>query len=201
MPTKTNWGEKIWEELSSIDVTEYAVRKGSGGNFNPLYIPWHVAHNILQTKYAGHYTRTDHPLEVLPDGTGLVQVTVEIRGVEQTTYLAVMDHSFQSAICDSVLVQKAYQRAFVKAVALHGLGLQLWLKGNKGEVVDLTPSNPQELYEEARSELEAVLKQAEGDNTSEIDADVLASAKALLEDSKRPTERMQKASSFIKTLL
>ena len=56
MPTKTNWGEKIWEELSSIDVTEYAVRKGSGGNFNPLYIPWHVAHNILQTKYAGHYT-------------------------------------------------------------------------------------------------------------------------------------------------
>jgi len=199
MPSK-NWAKEIWNELTQIDVTEYAQRKGSSGGFNPLYIPWAVVHHILQSKYCGHYTRTDHDLEILPDGTGLVAVTVAIRDVEQTAKLAVMNHKFASVVCDSRNVQDAYQRAFVKAAGLHGLGLQLWITG-KSEVVDLTPTNPQELYEEARSELEAVLKQAEGDNTSEIDADVLASAKALLEDSKRPTERMQKASSFIKTLL
>jgi len=196
MPTK-NWAKEVWDTLSQIDVTEYAQRKGSSGGFNPLYIPWAVVHHILQSKYCGHYTRTDHDLEILPDGTGLVAVTVAIRDVEQTAKLAVMNHKFASVVCDSRNVQDAYQRAYVKAAGLHGLGLQLWITG-KSEVVDLAPTNPQELYEEARAELEAVVQQAEGDNTSEIDADVLASAKALLDDSKKPTKRMQKASDFIK---
>ena len=200
MPAAKNWAKEIWEDLSQIDVSEYAVRKGSGGGFNPLYIPWSVVHHILQSKYCGHYTRTDEPLEILPDGTGIVACTVSIRGVEQTAKLAVMDHRFKAIPCDARTVQDAYQRAFVKAAGLHGLGLQLWITG-ESDPVDLTPRNPKDLYDEARAELEAVVKQAEDSNTSEIDADVLASAKALLEDSSKPTKRMQKASNFIKSQL
>lgn len=141
MATK-NWAKDIWDDLSKIDVTQYAERKGGGGGFNPLYIPWAVVHHILMTKYAGHYDRTDHDLEILPDGTGIVSVTINIRGVEQTAKLAVMNHKFAAVVCDSRNVQDAYQRAFVKAAGLHGLGLQLWITG-KGEVFEAaTPKKP-----------------------------------------------------------
>ena len=198
MPAK-NWGDEIWRTLSSINVSEYTQRKGGSGGFNPLYIPWSIVHHILMEKYAGHYEREDHPLEILPDGTGLVSVTVTIRGVSQTAKLAVMDHRFKAVKCDSRNTQDAYQRAFVKASGLHGLGLQLWITG-KAEVFDL-PTNGEDLYNEARAELEAVIKQVEGDNASEIDADLLASAKALLDDMDKPTARIVKASEFIQSQL
>ena len=50
MPPK-NWDKEIWGDLSQIDVTQYAMRKGTRG-FNPLYIPWSVVHHILMDKYA-----------------------------------------------------------------------------------------------------------------------------------------------------
>ena len=99
MPAK-NWDKEIWADLSQIDVTEHAVRKGTKG-FNPLYIPWAVVHHIMMSKYAGHYSRTDHPIDVLPDGTALVSVTTSIHGVEKTAVLAVMNHKFEAIQADA----------------------------------------------------------------------------------------------------
>jgi len=209
MPAAKNWDKKVWEELSKIDVTEYAKRKGTTG-FNPLYIPWAVVHHILMSKYAGNYTRTDHPLEILPDGTGLVRVTINIRGGEQTAILSVMNHKFAPVVCDSRVVQDAYQRAYVKAAGLHGLGLQLWITG-EGEPVSLDPtpsknsynnrSKGGKLYLESKKELSALIKQVEADSTATIDADVLDSAKSLLTDKAKPTNRIVKATQFIQSQL
>jgi len=195
MPTKTNWNKKIWDELSDTDVTEYAQRKGTTG-FNPLYIPWSVVHYILSSKeMTCEFTRTDHPLEVLPDGTGIVSVTIEIKGRTKTAMLAVMNHKFQAVKCDARSVQDAYQRAFVKAAGLWGLGISLWVTGD-GEPVDLEPISAEEVTEE----LLALIKQVEADNITEVSADMLASARALAEEGTNTT-RMASAISYIKKQL
>lgn len=198
MPAK-NWDREIWEDLSQIDVTEYAVRKGTTG-FNPLYIPWSVVHHILMSKYAGHYSRTDHPLDVLPDGTGLVSVTTSIHGVEKTAVLAVMNHKFEAIQADARNTADAYQRAFVKSVGLFGLGISLWITG-EGEPVTMDARPWKDAYEKATADLAMLIKNVEEDVTSTVDADVLASAKALLTDKAKPTGRIIKATNFIKSQL
>jgi|TARA_R110000787_G_scaffold114213_1_gene223890 hypothetical protein len=200
MPTK-NWDKEIWEALNKLDVTQYAVRKGTTG-FNPLYIPHAVIHKLLQDRYSGFYTRTDNTLEILPDGSGLVSVTITIHGVEKTCNLAVMDHRFKSiSPVDARNVADAYQRCFVKCSSLFGLGISLWITG-KGEPVDLDPKNAERALLGSTTELSAIVKHIESDNTlvAQIDADVLASAKALLKEGK-DSKRMQKASEFLKQQL
>ena len=198
MPPK-NWDKEIWGDLSQIDVTQYAMRKGTRG-FNPLYIPWSVVHHILMDKYAGHYTRTDHPLEILPDGTGLVKVTVEIRGVEKTAMLAVMNHKFEAIQADARNTADAYQRACVKATGLFGLGISLWITG-EGEPVTLDAKSVKVAYSDAKDSLFALIGQIEDDTTSTIDADVLALARALLEDKTKPTQRILDATEYIQSQL
>ena len=200
MPSK-NWDKEIWEALSKLDVSQYAVRKGTTG-FNPLYIPHAIIHKLLQDRYSGFYTRTANPLEILPAGSALVSVTITIHGVEKTCNLAVMDHRFKSiSPVDARNVADAYQRCFAKCSSLFGLGISLWITG-EGEPVDLDPKNAERVLEESRDELTSLINEIEKDNTlvAQIDADVLASAKALLKEGK-DSKRMQKASEFLKQQL
>ena len=198
MPPK-NWDKEIWGALSQIDVTQYAMRKGTRG-FNPLYIPWSVVHHILMDKYAGHYTRTDHPLEILPDGTGLVKVTVGLRDVEKTAMLAVMNHKFEAIQADARNTADAYQRAFVKAAGLFGLGISLWITG-EGEPVTLDAKSVEVAYSDASGDLLKLIKQIEEDTTSTIDADALSLAKSLLEDKSKPTHRILDATEYLRSQL
>ena len=190
MPAK-NWDKEIWGELSQIDVTEHAVRKGTKG-FNPLYIPWAVVHHILMSKYAGHYSRTDHPLEILPDGTGLVKVTVEIRGVEKTAMLAVMNHKFEAIQADARNTADAYQRTFVKATGLFGLGISLWITG-EGEPVSFNTKTPEEILEDKTRILDTLIGGAE--DRGDVNAEGLKLAQGALDSG--DVEQIQKSIDWL----
>ena len=190
MPAK-NWDKEIWGELSQIDVTEYAQRKGTTG-FNPLYIPWAVVHHILMDKYAGHYSRTDHPLEILQDGTGLVKVTVEIRGVEKTAMLAVMNHKFEAIQADARNTADAYQRAFVKATGLFGLGISLWITGEGGPV-NFDTKTPEEILEDKTRILNTLIGGAE--DRGDVNAEGLKLAQGALDSG--DVEQIQKSIDWL----
>ena len=190
MPAK-NWDREIWAELSQIDVTEHAVRKGTKG-FNPLYIPWAVVHHILMSKYAGHYSRTDHPIDVLPDGTALVSVTTSIHGVEKTAVLAVMNHKFEAIQADARNTADAYQRAFVKSAGLFGLGISLWITG-EGEPVSFNTKTPEEILEDKTRILDTLIGGAE--DRGDVNAEGLKLAQGALDSG--DVEQIQKSIDWL----
>jgi len=190
MPAK-NWDREIWADLSQIDVTEHAVRKGTKG-FNPLYIPWAVVHHILMSKYAGHYSRTDHPIDVLPDGTALVSVTTSIHGVEKTAVLAVMNHKFEAIQADARNTADAYQRAFVKSAGLFGLGISLWITG-EGEPVSFNTKTPEEILEDKTRILNTLIGGAE--DRGDINAEGLNLAQGALDSG--DVEQIQKSIDWL----
>ena len=190
MPAK-NWDREIWAELSQIDVTEHAVRKGTKG-FNPLYIPWAVVHHILMSKYAGHYSRTDHPIDVLPDGTALVSVTTSIHGVEKTAVLAVMNHKFEAIQADARNTADAYQRAFVKSAGLFGLGISLWITG-EGEPVSFDTKTKEEILEDKTRILDTLIGGAE--DRGDVNAEGLNLAQGALDSG--DVEQIQKSIDWL----
>lgn len=190
MPAK-NWDKEIWADLSQIDVTEHAVRKGTKG-FNPLYIPWAVVHHILMSKYAGHYSRTDHPIDVLPDGTALVSVTTSIHGVEKTAVLAVMNHKFEAIQADARNTADAYQRAFVKSAGLFGLGISLWITG-EGEPVSFNTKTPEEILEDKTRILDTLIGGAE--DRGDVNAEGLKLAQGALDSG--DVEQIQKSIDWL----
>ena len=190
MPAK-NWDKEIWADLSQIDVTEHAVRKGTKG-FNPLYIPWAVVHHILMSKYAGHYSRTDHPIDVLPDGTALVSVTTSIHGVEKTAVLAVMNHKFEAIQADARNTADAYQRAFVKSAGLFGLGISLWITG-EGEPLSFNTKTPEEILEDKTRILDTLIGGAE--DRGDVNAEGLKLAQGALDSG--DVEQIQKSIDWL----
>mgnify|MGYP003648096132 FL=1 len=190
MPAK-NWDREIWADLSQIDVTEHAVRKGTKG-FNPLYIPWAVVHHILMSKYAGHYSRTDHPIDVLPDGTALVSVTTSIHGVEKTAVLAVMNHKFEAIQADARNTADAYQRAFVKSAGLFGLGISLWITGEGGPV-SFNTKTPEEILEDKTRILDTLIGGAE--DRGDVNAEGLKLAQGALDSG--DVEQIQKSIDWL----
>lgn len=75
-------------------------------------------------------TETENEIPYFTDGnTCFVKVGVTISGVEQTETYPVMDYknnSIKARSVTSVDVNRALQRAFVKACARHGLGLYIY---------------------------------------------------------------------------
>lgn len=75
-------------------------------------------------------TETENEIPYFTDGnTCFVKVGVTIQGIEQTEIYPVMDYknnSIKARSVTSVDVNKALQRAFVKACARHGLGLYIY---------------------------------------------------------------------------
>ena len=190
MPAK-NWDKEIWADLSQIDVTEHAVRKGTKG-FNPLYIPWAVVHHIMMSKYAGHYSRTDHPIDVLPDGTALVSVTTSIHGVEKTAVLAVMNQKFEAIQADARNTADAYQRAFVKSAGLFGLGISLWITG-EGAPGSFNTKTPEEILEDKTRILDTLIGGAE--DRGDVNAEGLKLAQGALDSG--DVEQIQKSIDWL----
>jgi hypothetical protein len=195
MPPK-NWDREIWAVLSQIDVTEHAVRKGTKG-FNPLYIPWAVVHHILMDRFAGHYQRIDHPLEILPDGSALTKVTISIRGVDKTAQLAVMDHKFNAiSPVDARSCADGFQRCFVKTAGLFGFGLSLWIT-HSGEPVSFDTRTPEEILEDKSRRLSDLI--GAGEERGDINAEGLKLAKGALDS--REIAQVQKSIEWLERKL
>ena len=118
-----------FKTLSEIDVKSKIVKKG-----NQDYISWSNAWAMLKQHYpdaqrivyedplTGLNYFTDHK-------TCYVKVGVIVNGLEHIDYLPIMSYNNKSIKVEDVTsfdVTKTIQRSMTKAIAMHGLGLQMW---------------------------------------------------------------------------
>lgn len=123
--------ESVWHNLSRFDVSKEVEQKG---RFD--YLSWAWAWAYVKEKYPSatfekHIFRDnqDNPLPFMRDTKGhtYVAVTVTIEDISHTEIHYVMDHKNQSIVHpDGGQVNKALQRCLVKAIAFHGLGLNVY---------------------------------------------------------------------------
>lgn len=120
----------IFEELYKINVSDKVDKKGKF-----TYLSWSyawaelkkVAPDAKVTVYHDHYS--NKPYFGLGEAGVLVKVGVEVHGVEHVSFLPCMDLKNQAISEENVTamdINKAIQRATVKAIGLHGLGLYIY---------------------------------------------------------------------------
>tara|TARA_R110000787_G_scaffold106598_1_gene214316 strand:- start:40060 stop:40704 length:645 start_codon:yes stop_codon:yes gene_type:complete len=124
----------VFDTLSKIDVSKDIKKKGK---FN--YLPWAVAWHIVKSHYPNakktiHHrecSKTDKVYNYFDDGrTAWVEVSIEIDGQVETETGVVSDFNNNSIPLNKIhsfAVYVTLQRAMTKAIALHGLGLSLWI--------------------------------------------------------------------------
>ena len=133
--------ESIYNNLAAIDVRPLVEKKGRAD-----YLSWAHAWNLLKKHYPQAqrkiYECPETGLNYFTDGkTAYVKVGVVVNDMEHIDMLPVMDHRNKSIAIDKIdsfEVNKTIQRATVKAIAMHGLGLSLWT----GEDVPSHPPRP-----------------------------------------------------------
>ena len=105
-------------------------------------------------------------------GGAYVKVSVTLNGRTETEFLPVMDFKNKSMVSpDSMSVNKAHKRCFVKALALHGLGLYIYA----GEDLPEAPEVPKVTKKQA-DEIVAKIKEA-ASYMDRDDADVMLGRK------------------------
>lgn len=125
---QTEKAQKVFGLLNAINVNENKSQKN-----NLDYLSWAWSWQVAKkefplTKY--HVYENKNEWNYHTDGkTAWVKVGVTIEGLEHIEYLPVMDFKNKSIPLDKVTsmdVNKAIQRALVKAIARHGLGLYIY---------------------------------------------------------------------------
>lgn len=126
-----------FKKLSAINIKDLIAKKGKHS-----YLSWASAWSLIKEEFPATqrlvYENEHTGLNYFTDGTSAyVKVGVTIEGLEHIDYLPIMDYRNQSIKIDKITsmdVNTAIQRSTAKAIAMHGLGLSLWI----GE--DLTKS-------------------------------------------------------------
>jgi hypothetical protein len=115
-----------FSELAAVNVNEHIEKKN---NLSYLSWAWAVDYmSRLDESSEWEYREWDgKPYLKLPDETCMVYCTVTFGGRKRTAHLPVMDHrnkAIQNP--DAFQINTAMQRALVKAISLHGLGLYIY---------------------------------------------------------------------------
>ena len=118
-----------FKDLVATDVTKHVKKKG---NFN--YLSWAIAWNYLKQEDENAqrivYEAPETGLNWFSDGmTGYVKVGIVIKNIEHIDYLPIKDFRHKSLTVDKITsmdVNTAIQRSTAKAIAMHGLGLNLY---------------------------------------------------------------------------
>jgi|TARA_B100001094_G_scaffold333017_1_gene407919 hypothetical protein len=120
---------KVYQSLSKISVKDKVEKKG---RFD--YLSWAWAWHYLQTNYPGSQRVVYETAEGVPyftDGKfANVKVGIIVNGVEHIDYLPISDNLNRSIPLTKITsfeVNNAIQRSTAKAIAMHGLGLSLWI--------------------------------------------------------------------------
>lgn len=121
--------ETLFEKLNKVNVNEKTEKKGKF-----TYLSWAFAWGELKkvapdAKVTVYHNEHDNMPYFKSDAGVLVKVGVEVDGIEHISYLPLMDFKNKSIHCedfDMMDVNKAIQRATVKAIGLHGLGLYIY---------------------------------------------------------------------------
>lgn len=134
--------KSVFEQLSALNLSSKVEKRGQLS-----YLSWATAWAECK-KLFPDMTRTVYESETgmnyFSDGaTAWVKVGVTINGLEYIDYLPVMNHMNKSiplASLTSFDVNKTIQRSTVKALALHGLALNIYAKEDFPEATDSTPA-------------------------------------------------------------
>ena len=130
-------------KLSRKDVSKGIERKG-----NLDYLSWAFAWNALVEEHPDSTYYFGEPI-TFPDGSIMVKAGVTVRDITHEMQLPVMDHRNKAIQNPNARdVSDAQMRALVKAIAMHGVGIGLYL-GTLKHVVDAT------IYEKAEGFLTA----------------------------------------------
>lgn len=112
---------EIWDTLSKVDVSEYVEEK-----MNLKYLSWSRAWWLLMEHYS-QATYEYHEGRKFDDGTVEVSVTITIGETSRMATLPVMDYKNKAIISpDARQINDNKQRCFVKAIAMYGLGIDLY---------------------------------------------------------------------------
>lgn len=121
MSEKSQNDKSVFERLAAVDVGKHIEKKNGLS-----YLSWAWAWDqLLRQDPAASYEYLD-PKPFCGD-TVMVYCAVTAFGVTRTAHLPVMDHRNKAIPNpDAYAVNTAMQRALVKAIALHGLGLYIY---------------------------------------------------------------------------
>lgn len=120
-----------YNKLRAVDISHLIEKKGKQD-----YLSWAHAWNQLKTMYPDAQREVildEHSNNCLynHDGrTAWVTVRVTVDGLSHTEHLPIMDYRNQSITLDKITsfdAIKTIQRCTAKAIALHGLGISLWM--------------------------------------------------------------------------
>jgi hypothetical protein len=116
-------------KLSRKDVSAGVEQKGGLS-----YLSWAYAFNALFEEYPNSTYYFTEPT-TFPDGTMMVKTGVTVGDITHEMQLPVMDHRNKAVSNpDSRLVSDNTMRCLVKTIAMHGIGMNLYL-GSLGHVV------------------------------------------------------------------
>lgn len=153
----SNQKKSVFETLSGVAIKDKVERKG-----NIDYLSWAYAWSLLKQHYPSAqrivYEDPATGWNYFTDGrSAWVKVGVIVDEQEHIDYLPIMDFRNRAIPIDSINqfeVNKAIQRSTAKAIAMHGLGLQLW-----------TGEDIPELTTTAAAPKKAVAKKDKADDT------------------------------------
>jgi hypothetical protein len=116
---------EVFKVLNNVDVKPLTKKKG---NFD--YLSWSNAvreATKLFPEMTWEFTKWES-LPYLKTEVGyFVECTVTINGLSKTQMMAVLDFKNQTAMSPKANdINKSQMRALTKAIALHGLGIDLW---------------------------------------------------------------------------
>ena len=135
--------ETVFDNLNKINVSDKTDKKGKF-----TYLSWVFAWSEVKKRYPNVKTTVyentlGQPYFADGDAGVMVKVGVTIEEVEHISYLPCMDFSnkaIKASAVNMMDINKAIQRATVKAIGLHGLGLYIYAGEDLPE--DDSPSSP-----------------------------------------------------------
>ncbi len=122
--------KNIFKDLSTISIKGKTDKKGKYD-----YLSWATAWSLIKSEHPTAqrivYECEETGLNFFTDGkTAYVKVGIIINELEHIDYLPVMDYRNNSISLEKISsmdVNTAIQRSTAKAIAMHGLGLSLWI--------------------------------------------------------------------------
>jgi hypothetical protein len=135
--------KSVFDTLSEVAINDKVQQKGK-----IKYLSWAYAWSMLKQNYPSAqrivYEDPATGWNYFTDGrTAWVKVGVIVEGQEHIDYLPIMDFRNQAIAIDKLNqfeVNKSIQRSTAKAIAMHGLGLQLWTGEDLPEVETSVPT-------------------------------------------------------------
>lgn len=156
--------ETLFNQLNKLNVNEHIEKKNGLS-----YLSWSWAHQQLKSidpDYKVDIHTFPHPdinneqvfvpYLATPEGY-FVQVSVTIKGKTETELLPVLDFKNKSLAKGSATtfdINKAHKRCFVKAAALHGLGLYIYNGEDMPESPKARPEQIKDLQDKIKQAVE-----------------------------------------------